>query len=213
MAAKKGWGSTVLGWFVVSEDDETGKDASFSGDNAGASDPAVPPPIAFVKDPPPSPGGKVQFDAVYEAAGIEAEEQARVVKAAELLRALPAGTEPAVQKQIVAASLKAFGVPVEKIIEAAVAEVQALEGYIRAGAADTQKVLDESRKRIAEFEQEIARIKAVMEDRVSEQQAVTKACNEKKLDIQSVLEFFGQEAVARVVRDSPKLIEPDASSR
>src|ERR1700687_4213095 len=174
MAAKKGWGSTVLGWFVVSEDDQTGGDASFSSENAAASSSAAA-PIAFVKDPPPSPGGKVEFDAVYEAAGIEGEEQARVVKAAELLRALPAGTEPAVQKQIVAASLKAFGVPVEKIIEAAVSEVQALEGYIRAGAADTQKVLDESRKRIAEFEQDIARIKAVMEDRVSEQQAGTTA--------------------------------------
>jgi hypothetical protein len=26
--------------------------------------------------------------------------------------------------------------------------------------------------------------------------------------VQKVLEFFGQEAVARVVRDSPKLVEP-----
>ena len=32
--------------------------------------------------------------------------------------------------------------------------------------------------------------------------------NEKKLEVQKVLEFFGQEAVARVVRDSPKLHEP-----
>jgi len=37
---------------------------------------------------------------------------------------------------------------------------------------------------------------------------VVRACNERKLDIQHVLEFFGQEAVARVVRDSPKLIDP-----
>jgi hypothetical protein len=35
---------------------------------------------------------------------------------------------------------------------------------------------------------------------VQEQQAVTKACNEKKLSIQQILEFFGQEAVARVVQ-------------
>jgi hypothetical protein len=43
---------------------------------------------------------------------------------------------------------------------------------------------------------------------VAEQQAVIAACNEKKLGIQKVLEFFGQETVARVVRDSPKLVEP-----
>jgi hypothetical protein len=35
-----------------------------------------------------------------------------------------------------------------------------------------------------------------------------KACNDCKLEIQRVLEFFGQEAVARVVRESPKLITP-----
>jgi len=45
-------------------------------------------------------------------------------------------------------------------------------------------------------------------ERVHEQAAVVRACNEKKLDVQRVLEFFGQEAVARVVRDSPKLIDP-----
>ena len=46
--------------------------------------------------------------------------------------------------------------------------------------------------------------------RVQEQQSVTAACNAKKLDVQRVLEFFGQEAVARVVRESPKLYEPSA---
>ena len=112
------------------------------------------------------------------------------------------------KKQIVEASLKAFGVPIDKIIEGAVQEIQALEAYIRAGAADTQKVLEESEKRIAQFEEEIRRIRTVMEGRMAEQQAVVAACNEKKLGIQKVLEFFGQEAVARVVRDSPKLVEP-----
>ena len=37
-----------------------------------------------------------------------------------------------------------------------------------------------------------------------------KASNDQKLRIQAVLEFFGQEAVARVVRESPKLVEPKA---
>ena len=47
-----------------------------------------------------------------------------------------------------------------------------------------------------------------MESRTAEQLAVVQACNDKKLGIQKVLEFFGQEKVARVVRDSPKLVEP-----
>ena len=142
------------------------------------------------------------------AAGIDAEEQERVEKAAGLLRSLPEGTDPALKKQIVEASLKAFGVEIEKIIEAGVQEIQALEGYIQAGAGDTQTLLQESQDRIGQFEAEIRRIRAVMEERVAEQNGVHRACNERKLDIQRVLEFFGQEAVARVVRDSPKLIEP-----
>ena len=117
-------------------------------------------------------------------------------------------TEPAVKQQIVEASLKDFGVPIEKIIEAGVQEIQALQAYIQTGAQDTQKVLEESQRRIAQYEEEVRRIKIVMDQRVQEQQAVMKACNDRKLGIQRVLEFFGQEVVARVVRDSPKLIDP-----
>jgi hypothetical protein len=206
MSDRKSWGSTVLGWFVVQEDD-TAAPAPSPDESAPPAAPELP---AFVTEPPAAPGGRVDFPKVYEAAGVDPEEQGRVGKAAELLGALPAGTDAAVKKQIVEASLKAFGVPVDKIIEAAVQEIQALEAYIRAGAADTQKVHEESEKRITQFEEEIRRIKSVMEGRTAEQLAVVQACNEKKLGIQKVLEFFGQEKVARVVRDSPKLVEPQA---
>jgi hypothetical protein len=203
MSDGKGWGSTVLGWFVVQEEGAPGPEA-----RPDEPPPAAPELPAFVKEPPSAPGGRVDFAAVYEAAGVEREEQARVTKAAELLAALPAGTDAVVKKQIVEASLNAFGVPIEKIIEGAVQEIQALEAYIRAGAADTQKVHEESEKRITQFTEEIRRIRTVMEGRMAEQQAVIAACNDKKLGIQKVLEFFGQDTVARVVRDSPKLVEP-----
>jgi protoporphyrinogen oxidase len=175
-----------------------------------AAEAASPEPVAFTKEVPPAPGGKVEYAAVFDAAGIDAEEQARLTKARDLLAALPEGTDPAVKKQIVEASLKAFGVPIDKIIEAGVAEIQALEGYIRAGASDTAKVLEESNQRIAQYEEEIRRIRTVMDERTKEQLGVTSACNQKKLEVQRVLEFFGQEAVAKVVRESPKLVEPGA---
>jgi len=210
MTGKKTWGSTVLGWFVVNEEGESAP--TDAGSTEPVADPQTDAAAAFVKDIPASPGGRVDFAAVYDAAGIGAEEQARVAKASELLKTLPEGTEASVKKKIVEASLKTFGVPIDKIIEAAAGEVQALEGYIRAGGADTQKLLEESRGRIADVETEISRIKSVMEQRVVEQQVVTKACNDQKLEIQGVLEFFGQEAVARVVRESPMLIEPTTPS-
>lgn len=217
MSEKKNWGSTVLGWFVVRPEDEAGAAGDSAAADAavaaaaeyGADQPVVPAAqVPTMNDPPPAPGGQVDFPAVYTAAGLEPEQQERVEKAASLLASLPADTAPAVKKQIVEASLKAFGVPIDKIIEAGVEEIQALEAYIRAGQGDTQKLLSESQSRIAQFEQEVQRIKQVMDERVQEQAAVVRVCNEKKLDVQRVLEFFGQEAVARVVRESPKLIDP-----
>lgn len=200
MNDKKGWGATVLGWFVVSDDDE-GQRAE-GGDTTGAAqgEGAAEMPQVFVKDPPAALGGRVDFDAVFEAAGIDAEQAGRVARAQELLASLPGETPAPVRKQIVEASLTAFGVSIDKIIEGGVAEIQALEGYIRTGAADTQTLLAESAARIKKFEDEILRIRTVMDQRVQEQQAVTKACNDKKLGVQQILEFFGQEAVARVVQ-------------
>src|SRR6185436_1865331 len=151
---------------------------------------AAPAPVTFAGGVPAAPGGNVDYEAVFEAAGIPAEERARVGKARELLAALPESTEPAVKKQIVEASLKAFGVPIDKIIETGVSEIQALEGYIQAGANDTTKLIDESGARITRLEEEIRQIRSIMEQRVTEQQGVMKGCNDKKLEIQGVLEFF-----------------------
>ena len=212
MAEKKSWGSTVLGWFIVQDDTPageaggTGETAIPSQSEGGAGSTAV----IFQRDPPAAPGGQVDFDAVFDAAGIDAEERGRVSKATELLASLPADTAVPVKKQIVEASLKAFGVPIDKIIEGGVSEIQALEGYIRAGAAETQQLLEESTRRIQQYEEEIKQIRLVMEERVREQQGVTSACNAKKLQVQQILEFFGQEAVARVVQASPRLHDPSA---
>jgi hypothetical protein len=208
MSDKKTWGSTVMGWFVVQ--DQTA-DAGESEDVVAGDVPSSteqPDPPVFNSPPPAAPGGKVDFEQVFEAAGIDEEERQRVSRTLELLTSLPPGTDDAVKKQIVMASLRAFGVPIEKIIEAGAQELQALEAYIRAGASDTEKVTAEADQRIKQYEEEIVKLKTVMQERVSEQQSVIGSCNEKKLEVQKVLEFFGQEAVARVVRDSPKLHEP-----
>ena len=207
MTERKNWGETVMGWFIVR--DEAGEPAPGELAPEAAELPAAP-AIEFATAPPPATDGNVDFKGVFDAAGIGSDEQARVERAAELLATLPAETTPAIKKQIVEASLKAFGVPVDGIIEAGAREIQALEGYIQTGARDAQQVLADGARRIAELEQEMERVRTVMTERTSEQQAVVTACNQKKLGIQSVLEFFGREAVARVVRESPKLIDPSA---
>jgi hypothetical protein len=61
---------------------------------------------------------------------------------------------------------------------------------------------------VARLEAQIAEVKKLMDLQVRTQRGLVKASNDQKLRIQAVLEFFGQEAVARVVRESPKLVEP-----
>lgn len=230
MSEKKTWGSTVLGWFVVREpehgegaaapsgqdDDAAALIAKYAGGDAPPSTEAAPPaaqsPVKLQGEValPSAPGAAIDFPAVYRGAGIDDEEQSRVQKAAGLLSTLPKETPKEVKRQIVEASLKAFGYPVEQIIEAGAGEIQALQAYIELGQAETQKLLADSNARIAELEKEIALVKQVMEEKIQTQYELTNACNEQKLAVQGVLEFFGQEAVARVVRESPKLVEPKA---
>jgi hypothetical protein len=215
MSDKKGWGSTVMGWFVVQDSPDGGAQAVSSDDaaliaGAAANEPA---PQVFESDPPPAPGGEVNFESVYEAAGITPEEHQRVSRTLELLNSLPPGTDDAVKRQIVMASLRAFGVEIEKIIESGAEELQALDAYIRGGARDTEQVTSEAEQRIHALEEEIANLRTAMQQRVEEQQKVMRTCNAKKLDVQKVLEFFGQDAVARVVRESPKLHDPGSTGK
>ncbi|HEV7919724.1 MAG TPA: hypothetical protein VGR02_02920 [Thermoanaerobaculia bacterium] len=231
MTEKKTWGSTVMGWFIVQDPQQGGglaadapstADASAdaeairraAGGGAGGDADAAAQQLGnvFASPPPAAPGGEVDFEQVYQAAGIGQEERERVTRTLELLNSLPAGTDENVRKQIVMASLRAFGVPIEAIIEAGAGELQALEAYIRNGAADTAKLTEEADQRIKQYEEEIVKLRKIMQERVDEQNAVVHRCNSQKLEVQKVLEFFGQEAVARVVRESPRLHEPAAGA-
>jgi hypothetical protein len=210
MTDTKSWGSTVLGWFVVREGDQA-PDQPPEAEGTPAPDAAAPPvPVAFEGGAPPAPGGRVDFDAVFDRAGIGGPERDLFTKAAGLLGNLPDG-DPATRKRIVEASLKAFGIPIDRIIETGAHQVQTLEAYLQEQAAKTRGVAEESQKLIADYEVKIRDVRALLERRIAEQGAVQTSCNGKKLEIQRVLEFFGQEEVARVVRESPKLVEPAAA--
>jgi len=233
---KGGLGHTVLGWFIekdaagdpslepspeASPGDSIGGSPDVSDvSNVNAADgttpapaPAFPAPAAGSSTGAPVPPGNLNFESIFDAAGIAAEERGQVERAQALLADLPADAPAVVKKQVVAAALKAFGIPVARIIEASAQEIQALEGYIQTGAAQAESFRAEAERKVAAFQQEIERIRSAAESRVREQQGVVSACNQKKLEVQQILEFFGQEAVAQVVRDSPKLQSPPTPSQ
>jgi hypothetical protein len=219
VSEKKGLGETVLGWFVVREEDgetEVNSDdiiEKYERDGPPpAPDATAPPSVRLQGEVPRVAPGAVPdarvFSQVYQAAQITAEAQERVEKALGLLQALPSDTPKEVRKQIVEASLKAFGIPLDQIIETAAEEIQALEAYIQQGERSTQTLLSDASAQVAKLQDQITEYRKLMELQVQSQRGVVKASNEQKLRVQAVLEFFGQEAVARVVRDSPKLVEP-----
>ncbi len=234
MATKKGFGETVLGWFVVREGDDddkatteellekyekkkapppaaAGKPVPKAAVTAQSALPAAPSVRLKGPDVPQiaagsTPDAKV-FAQVYRSAEISDAEQERVEKALTLVQSLPAETPREIKKQIVEASMKAFGIPVDEIIEAGVQEIQALDAFIQHGEQHTADVLLDARARVQKLEAEIAEVRRLMELQVNTQQGLTRASNEQKLRVQAVLEFFGQEAVARIVKASPKLVE------
>ena len=209
--SEKSIGKKVLGWFIQPEEgSEPAPDVSADeliAKYASDTPPPPPPEVKLEGELPKAKDGQVDFPAVFRAAGVNDEEQGRIDKARSLLSTLPAATPKDVQKQIVEASLKAFGYPVDAIIEAGAQEIQALEVYIQHGQRDTQALLQQSNERLRQLETEMANVKKVMEDAVSAQQALTTACNNEKLRVQGVLEFFGQDAINKVVAQSPKLHE------
>jgi len=225
MSQKKGWGRTVMGWFVVDEEERAAAAAGTPSGGGGESvddliaryasgtpggAPAAP-PVQFQGEVPRAQGGQIDLPRIFLAAGIDDEEQGRIRKAQDLLKSLPAETPAPVKKQIVEASLKAFGVPIEQIIESGVQEIEALEAWIQREAQETQRTLADATKKIEDLNREIAELKQLMEVSVAEQNSATQAVNAAKLQVQDVLEFFGQEKVAKVVKDSPKLHEPPTS--
>lgn len=217
--SKKPLGKTVLGWFVVQDEDEEEPEATpeevvekFARKPAPPPPaPSAPPSIRLQGDVPQVAAGSAPdarvFTKVFEAAGIKDEEQERVEKTLNLLQSLPTETPKEVRKQIVEASLKAFGVPVESIIETAAEELQALEAFIQHGQRHTQNVLAEANAQVEKLAAQITEVKKLMELQVKTQQGIVRSTNDQKLRVQSVLEFFGQDAVARVVQESPKLVE------
>lgn len=213
-------------------DDLIARYSGGAGQKAGSRPPPPPPPRPGTRPPRPSTPGvaavgtdaeatagraeaalpaakvpevKVDFPAVLRRSGLSDDEQGRVDKTINLLHTLPAETPIEIRRQIVGASLSAFGIPVDQIIESAALHLRALDRHIKEGQKQTQTLLEQSNRRLAELEQEVGRVKQVMQEQLGLQQGLTTACNMQKLRVQEVLEFFGRESLDRVAQTSVKL--------
>jgi cell division protein FtsB len=168
--------------------------------------PAAAGPAAVSAPPPPrapslpQPTGhvepaKVDFDQVFKSAGMDPGDLDRVRKAEELLKGLPEATPIDVKRQIVEASLKAFGFDLAKIVGAAQNQLKALDTYVKINEQATVKGINDAQTQIAQLEDKIISLRADINKRTDQLAAITAAAQGRKGQVTQVLEFFNAPAV------------------
>ncbi len=200
---KKSFARAIFGWAVDFGDKDQNEAAAAEPAPAPAEELAKLPAIDPAKVSAPK-DGSVDAGEIFDLAGIPKDAVEHVNKAQDLLRNLPAETPVAVKRQIVEASLKAFGFDPKHLIETSIQEIRALEAYIRAGQGATAKVVAATQAKIEGLQAEIAKLQAEIERSNQEQVERGRGCTAAKLEVQKVLEFFGAEQVAQVAQGGAK---------
>ncbi len=226
MPEEKGLGSKLLGLFVEKADatPDEGTPAMSKPDSeksaaelvaelaqetapkkAGAHPQGAPGPLAAQPKAAPArpamPSGpvtpaSVDFDAVFKTAGLDTAELDRVRKAEELLKSLPEATPQDIKRQIVEASLKAFGFDVQKIVGAAQNQLKALDTFVRVNETQTAKAITDAQTQIAQLEDKVISLRADITKKTDSLAATSAAADVRKSQVHQVLEFFGAPAVA-----------------
>lgn len=228
MPEEKGLGSKLLGLFVESGNTEetpaegqaavekspadivaelanmsAGKKSGGGAPVAAKAGAPAAAPLSIPKPTGPIPEVTVDFDAVFKGAGMDAAELDRVRKAEELLKSLPEATPQDIKRQIVEASLKAFGFETAKIVAAAQNQQKALDTYVTVNGKQTATAITNAQKEIATLDDKIISLKADIEKKTAMLAGVTTAAETRKVQIGKVLEFF-QGAGSAPVAASPK---------
>jgi hypothetical protein len=221
---KKGIGDKVLGWFVVEEDAEASAgvkasadadaDADASADakaNANANEEAGRRTSVAAARPRasavPVVGGLREasgFGAVYRAAGVEDTERERLTKVLSLLESLPEDARIDVKRAIVAASLEAFGVSIDRILVTSEGALAALDGHVAAGQGRTKEVIARAESRIAALTSEIEEQRRLVDAQLAAQQDLARAVAAEKSRLRGVIEFFDHGHAERP--DVPRLV-------
>jgi hypothetical protein len=207
MTEPKGLGSKLLGLFVEREANDVAAEpggerektaaelvAELAGQATAPQAPAAPSELQLDKLAIPS-TGVADFDLIFRKAGMDAGELDRVRKAEELLKSLPEATPQGVKKQIVEASLKAFGFEVEKIVLAAQNQQRALDTYFKVNETATATANGDAEDQIRQLTEKIAQLQKDIEQRSASLQLLSASASSRKEQVQKVLNFFHAPAV------------------
>lgn len=160
----------------------------------------------------PVPAGAIDFVGVLATAGIEPDVRDRVVKAKQLLRALPAGTPSETKLLIVEAAFQAFEIPTQKIVQGASAEIEALRSYIQAGEDEKEAKLADGERLIALLEGQIRDARAAMEQAVAAQERRQRLTAEEIATVEPIVHFFTHEAIRTTATAGDAASSEDAAA-
>lgn len=174
----KGIGEKVLGLFIVQEEDEA------KTEHADTPPPPPPAPRArAVASPAPSP--KLPL-----ATAAPNEDKDRLTKVIALVESLPAEAPVDVKRQIVAASLEAFGVRIDRVVAAGDATCVALDAQVDEDRKKTEDILADAETRITKLRSEIAEIERLMQVQTSAHADLTERARREKARVRAALDFF-----------------------
>ncbi|MDY7227115.1 hypothetical protein [Hyalangium rubrum] len=148
------------------------------------------PALSADKLPAAMPGAPTDFDAIFRELGMDSAELDRVRKAEDLLKSLPEATPQAVKKQIVEASLKAFGFELDKIVLAAQNQRRALDAYVKVNETATAKAVQDAEAQVRALNEKIAALRGDIEKRTQGLTQLTTSVQARKKEVQKVIEFF-----------------------
>jgi hypothetical protein len=171
----------VVGWFVVREDD-----AAVPSSAETAPEPTRP---ATRGTASPS-HDTTTFAEMYGRAGIDAADQERVTRALVLLRELPSEASIEVRRAIVAASMKAFDVPLDVLRATATAQLRALDAYAKTGAERSAEIVSDAHQRIARLEAQIAEIRGLIELQKRTHDELLRSTEAEQARIRALEDFF-----------------------
>ncbi len=150
--------------------------------------PVAPKPAPLASEPVAP--AKIDFDAVFKNAGIDPQALDRVRKAEDLLKNLPDSASDELKRQIVEASLKAFGFEIAKIVEAVLTQTKALDAYVRVNEQQTAKAITDAQAQIARLEDQVITLRADIDKRTNTLAGLAAAADVRKRQVSKVLDFF-----------------------
>lgn len=192
--SEKGFGSKIFGLFVETEGEspesppQPKSAADAVAELAAQSRPASNSPAPSAA--PLAPGAKVDFEAIFREAGMDVTELDRVGKAEQLLRTLPPEAPEAVKKQIVEASLKAFGFEIQRIVAAAQNQQKAIDAYVKVNESATAHALKETEAQVKALTEKVAQLRADAERRSANLTVLSAAARARKDELGRILTFF-----------------------